>query len=250
MIFNHYTGRAALLFSMFLEWAANFNRYRTITNRFKFMDKLKFRYKILIMFLYCMIFYSYIFLKEDCVLDNRSQNITSTRYRVGKVGLLNYSSFGIVIKFIHSFIRDILLEIMIAIISIMTLIYIRHWIIKRKNLNNSNEGIEKSEINLTLMILTTSLVNFIGHIFSFLFSLPSIDINSDCLNATSNLLLYTSYSINFFIYLIFNKHFKSYLKNKWLKLNECLLLVFKLSKSRKFGEKYKTNKMVNDQTIN
>ena len=223
MVFNHYTGRAALLFSMLLEWAANFNRYRTITNRFKFMDKFKFRYKILIMFLYCMIFYSYIFFQEDCLLDEiRYKNNSSIRFRVGKVAFY-YSSFGIMLKFIHSLIRDILLEFMIAIISIMTLIYVRHWIVKRKYLNNRNESIEKSELNLTLMILTTSLINFIGHIFSFLFSLP-FDIKLDCLSVTSNLLLYSSYSINFFIYFVFNKHFRCFLKmncfNKIFKMGE------------------------------
>jgi hypothetical protein len=238
MILNHYIGRAALLFSMLLEWAANFNQYRTITNRFQFMDKFKFRYKIMIMFSYCMIFYVFIFFQEDCLLDDtKSKNISSIRYKVERVGFY-YSSLGIMIRLIHSFIRDILLEIMIAVISIMTLIYIRHWIVKRKNnLNNDNKNIERSEINLTLMILTTSLVNFIGHIFSFLISLP-IDINLDCLIVTSNLLLYISYSINFFIYLAFNKHFQSFFKIKWFNMSK-LISIYTIS--RKFGHTYKTD---------
>jgi hypothetical protein len=239
VIYEYYIGRIALLLSVLCEVATNFDRFRTIANRFLFMNKISFTIKITLLILYCLVFYAYVFFQDQCyeIKTNSSaliSNLTSVvKYKTLTPSYFRESNLGKFLKFFHSFFRDFILMIIIIILNLATLIFVRNSFRKKRTMNlkpknkttrqnNKNIKLEKAEKNLTLMVFSSSLVNFIGHFFQFLWFLPINELkNSDCLNEIGTILLYLSYSITFFVYYSFNKHFKFYFNHyiiKFLKL--------------------------------
>ena len=67
IFFYYYVGAVVLLLSILCEVAANFNRYRTMTNKFKMFDKIDYKIKISLMISYCLLFYSYRFFNFKCI---------------------------------------------------------------------------------------------------------------------------------------------------------------------------------------
>jgi hypothetical protein len=229
LVFNNYIGRISLLMSILLELAANFNRYRIITNKFIFLNKISIYFKFLLIILYCFSFYVYIFFQENCLIPDQSLNETMSYY----IYVTNFTNteLGIGLKFMHTFIRDVICIILIMVLNIFTLIFMRQSFKRKRELafnpqssqsankNDQNRKLEKSENNLTYLVLTSSLINILGHIILFINMLPINSIKSDsCFNSIAPFLLYFSYSINFFVYYFFNKHFKSYFKTNLIKI--------------------------------
>jgi hypothetical protein len=242
VIYNFYIGRISLLLSMLCEVATNFDRFRTIANRYCFMNKLSFLIKILIIILYCLVFYIYVFYQDQCFEVKTNSSLISNMTSVNKYDIILVNSFiesnlGKFFRFFHSFFRDCILIIIIIILNITTLVFMRNSFRRKRalnyrpsnntNQNNRNAKLDKAERNLTFMIFTSSLVNFIGHFVQFIWFLPLNELkNSTCLNEIGTILLYLSYSINFFVYYSFNKHFKNYFKHYIIKLYNLLFMKF------------------------
>lgn len=229
LVINNYIGRVTLLMSILLELAANFNRYRVITNKFTFFDKISIHLKILIIVFYCFAFYIYIFFQENCLIPNELILSNETMSYYIYVTNFTNTNLGIVLKFMHTFVRDVVCIILIMVLNILILIFMRQSFKRKRELApntpssaakiEQNRKLEKSENNLTYMILTSSLINILGHMVLFINLLPidSIKYNS-CFNSVAPFLLYFSYSINFFVYYFFNKNFKRYFKINFIKI--------------------------------
>ena len=194
------------------------------------------------MMIYAFLFYIYVFFDNECTVDLKklkSDNITiykiSTRARS-----FQSSTRGIVFEIIHSFVRDFLCTILIAVLNLLTLIFMRRSFRIKKQINKETSKIEKAENNLTYMVLTSSIINIIGHIFIFIHFLPITEIRHDCIGDMSAALLYLSYSINFFIYYFFNNHFKNYFKSRVLKLM-CKLKIISKNSLSKYKKENNTN---------
>ena len=234
IIYEYYVGRVALLLSMMCEVATNFDRFRTIANRFLFLNKISFWIKFNFIILYCLLYYSYVFFQDQCfeITANTtlSYNITSTiNYDIILVNSFKESRIGQFLRFFHSFFRDCFLIVLIVILNISTLVFMRNSFQRKRTMSltqtnnkkprNKNAKLEKAEKNLTLMVFSSSLVNIIGHFVQFLWFLPIYQLkSSECLNEIGTILLYLSYSINFFVYYSFNKHFKFYFNHYLIKI--------------------------------
>ena len=138
--------------------------------------------------------------------------------------------------FIHSVVRDGLSILIVLLLNVITMQFMKKALSAKMNMsrksgeqsNNSssnNNKIANAEKNVTNLVIVSGFITILGHILFLIYHLP-IDIihNDDCLNMISSILFYFSYSFNFFIYYMFNLHFKNYFKrylNSLIQLITC-----------------------------
>ena len=251
----YYIGGVVLLLSILCEVAANFNRYRTMTNTFKFFDRFKFHLKLSIMILYCSIFYIYRIIYFQCIeevesdssLSENSSNDSNSSYfnhyfksntsfsfnttnssdylddshdlhHVYYIDNLSGIYNDIFSKF-HTFVRDCLTMFLILVFSIATMLVTRNSFKKTRVTNTQtkesdakkkqNLRAQKAQSNMTKMVLISNLVLFLGHSPSFIKFMVG-NINNYCYTSIELILFFLAYSVNFFIYFSFNKHFRNY----------------------------------------
>ena len=241
-----YLGHVSALMSMFCEVAATFSRYRTLSQKFKFMDKIPIRITLALFAIYSMAFYSYKFFERNLV-SSTIKNSTIIEYK------LHYNAFGsseiaLNISFAHSLVRDCLCTIAIFVINLATLILMKKSMDRKQRLTinnvsranyNENYKPERSPLSLprnkttpyrakhaenkiSLMVITTGIVACIGHGLTFIFNLPSMAMGSSiCFYVITKFCYYSSFSVNFFIYYAFNKTFRACFLFKICRLEKC-----------------------------
>jgi hypothetical protein len=121
------------------------------------------------------------------------------------------------IRFIETFIRDILSLMIIILINLLMIINIKHASVKRKALkiNASENLIKKAHRKAFLMVFVVSLIYLIGRIPLMIYYLPFEKFDTSlwqCFYNWSLLPYYLSYTLNIFIYHFYNKHFRDYFK--------------------------------------
>jgi hypothetical protein len=219
LIFLTYLGFVILLLSMLLEIALNLDRYKTITNRFKFLEKFSFNFSISMLAAFSFLIYTYIFIDFDC----ESVKIGNTTEIIYQTSVIENDASHIVRFFIHGLLRDGLCVLIIVALNVMTILFLNKTFSKKMKIAtiacNPNSKIERSQRNFNNMILTTSLITVLGHSLSFVSYLLTLVGYSDfCFITVDNLLFHVSYSINFFVYYIFNRNFRIYFKSRFWKL--------------------------------
>ena len=199
------------LISMLCELAANFDRYKILSKKCKAFNGITYKYGISGMLIYSSLFYLYKFFERTIVKRHSKINNSTTEYYS-----LIYTKFGIsdqviVFDFIHSLIRDGLIVMMMFTLNMMTLCAIKKILAKKKNLTKSfNEKNHRSEIKTSIMLLVTSVIAIVGHSLYFVFNIPWFVFHvSECMYPFINFVYYLSFTVNFFVYFFFNKHFRN-----------------------------------------
>ena len=175
----------------------------------------------------------HLFEREIITKQSTTNSTTTTMY------ILIYNSFGFsntvaLLNSINSFLMNCLLILVILIMNIITLIKtlkrLRHkralttnasstTSSSRPNLPNdcaaqdlvvrSRKKISKAEINISLMVFTSGLIEVLGNGFVFLYRQPfTINSRSFCFYSASNFTFSLSYVMSFFIYFLFDKNFR------------------------------------------
>ncbi len=123
-------------------------------------------------------------------------------------------------SFLHSFARDGLTIFAIIIVNFLILAFVRK-VVKKKRLLMQKESQQikkanKSQNNLTKMVLLTSTIIVISHLLIMVCYFPINALqNNKCLRSSGLILLYLSYSSNFFVYFAFNPQFRAYVSSKF-----------------------------------
>lgn len=161
-------------------------------------------------------------------------NIEATEYEDEKLYNLYKSSFSITNTFrlfnlIQSFIRDFFCVILLLLLDIFILIVFRRLMWNKKqimlggqtaNINHNQAStsnnipnsiankVDSAENKTTIMILIIGIMTFIGRFPIFLNYLPLNFHWKQCIQFTSESLFLVNISINFFVYIFFNRNFK------------------------------------------
>jgi len=222
LIFFIYIEYAAELVTILCQILASFNRYRVISQAFKFFDKFSFKIAIVAITEFCLLFYVYLFF-EYKIIEKTDQNATTTAYII-QDGYLGTTGIGL--GYVHSIIRNAVCVLIVFILNILTLYSVikalrkKKYLVKETNKLKNKKTLtkaEKVELKLTLMIMVTSLVMFIAYGMSFIKWLKIENVSTNKCFITFNYMIYwLSFVLYFFIYLYFNLKFQKivfFLKN-------------------------------------
>ena len=219
LIFDEYMCFNCQLISMLCDVASCFTKYRSIQNKFLFLNKIPIWFKLISMIVYSSTFYSYKFFQRYCHTIETKSNNSNNSYFVYNLRhypyfLLTPLDYGFSIT--HSIIRDGICSILIIIINILILVCIRKVfknkvdVLKCKN----TKDIDRAQKSQIYMILTTGTITFTCHLFMFIYYLPIIPSNK-CVRNIFLILIYIIISINFFVYYIFNLNFRRFINNQF-----------------------------------
>jgi hypothetical protein len=229
LIFDEYMCFVFQSISILCDVALSVNRYKSVTNRFKFSNKISIRLKIFIMFSYSIIFYSFKLFQKHCAISistipssNKSNSTSTILYKIDHFKHFKQTSLDLGFSLTHTIIRDGICTILIIIFNFLILFEMRKLVkAKRsviKNGSDRNEKANKAQKNLTRMVLITSTITFICHLLLFIYYLPLQITTDPCYKAIMLILFYLSLSINFFAYFSFNLHFKRLFLNYLIRL--------------------------------
>ena len=215
LIFFIYIEYAAELLSILIQIAANFNRYRLLSQRFGYFDKISYKLAIFLMSLYSFLFYIYMFF-DNTIASKTSNN--ETIYLIKETGL---GAASIYVGYIHSVSRNVVCVAFIFVLNILTMRIVKMALSKKKHMLNkkySNKKkkvmskTEKVELRLTLMVMATSAVIFFAYGMSFIKWLKiEVIYTNKCYVTFTYIIYWISFSLDFFIYFYFNLSFKRFL---------------------------------------
>ena len=231
--FYYYLGHICEFMSMFFQLAANFDRYFIILRRYKFYSSKIFFYGLLTgSILFSFTFYSYT-LHEQTISLVESKN--STSYYIIRYNRLHWSLLGKSLRTFNIIIRDGILVVLLLLIDIFTLIKLKKSMELKRLLLGQNEILllvnsnvrsllkaDKSEKNITIMVLVDGILHVIVHSLLFFYHThwDYIYLN-DCYKLSMKLLLDMTKTSGFFIYIIFNKQFRMCFKMIFLNIFNC-----------------------------
>ena len=230
-IFFNYFVFVCELFSILMEVATIFNRYRTITktNRiYILVNKLNINIVIIACFIYSCLFYIYIFI-DEIVVENKVEIANQTRIIFTiKEKVLGEDS--IILGYVHSSVRDGLCTLIIVIINILTLIQMKkinsnkQKLIRVNSIFSIKDKGNKAEQRLTVMVLLVTTIGLFSNGLTFIqYVFPEPIRSNECLQHASQITFWIANSINFFLYYIFNLNFKKYFNNFILKVYHKIL---------------------------
>lgn len=216
-IFDSYVSLSLQMMSIYCEIAANFNRYRKLVDYkiFNLLNRIPVLMKIILIGLFSFAFYSFKFIEETCMLT--TMNTTDRdHYKLITTSLFQHELTQSVMTFLHTILRDGLGILFIVLLNILMYVEIRKLLNKKRQIqiksNNDDSKINKTERTITLMVIASSMLTVCGHVLIFVYKLPIIDNqgykSNRCLRVFSLFFYYVSYSSHFFIYFLFNNHFR------------------------------------------
>ena len=213
IVFNNYLGFLFEFNSSYLEVLATFERYFIIKPKLKEqISILKSKYFIkitmIILFLFSIIYYiSFIFgyeIKKSLINNTYGYGYQLTNF--GNSSLFRGFEYG------HVIIRDLIPILILIVLNILILMEMRVIMRNKKKLTTGNKKtIVNAEKKNTLMVFMTNIMLMIGHIPIFFHHMHfSIFYyySETCFVSTVRLYLYLSYSLDFFIFMLFNKNFR------------------------------------------
>ena len=215
IIITKYLSWSFILISRISECFASFNRLIDLLISIKRLNKVIVRACYISLIIFSFTFYIYRFFEYQVVKLNSSYNSSNLIQQYGFVRI-KHSYLLDVIDFIHSLIKDIIFVSASVIIDIITFLLIRKSFKKKRTMTKRNEKHksiskkERAEIRTLIMITVTSCIALIGHLGSFLQNLP-IEPNifeNKCLLTVGEIFYEMTFSINFIIYVIFNRRFR------------------------------------------
>ena len=224
LIFDEYMCFVFQSISMLCDVASSLNRYKSITNGFKFSNKISIIIKILLMSSYSLIYYSFKLFQKYCAVTspistslNNSNSTSSSHkplYKIDHYKHFKQTPIDLGFSLTHTIIRDGICTMLIIIFNLLILFQMRKLIKSKKSINPTNNTSSKNEKatqaqkNLNRMVLLTSTFTLICHLLLFIYYLPIQITANPCYKTIMLILFYLSLSINFFTYFKFNLHFK------------------------------------------
>lgn len=224
-IFVIYFGFVAQLLSVCCEIGATYDRYQHISNKLKMFKRTSYKFNLSLAFIFSLLFYLNKIFERTLTTRLTGFNGTSDYY-ILIFNSLGSSELALNIDFFQSLIKNGICVSLILILNILSLISIKKSMgNKRKMINKCNNRSEnltlkrnksmaklrvaKTELKVTLMVLTTGILTVIGHGFMFVYNLPfMIEYANFCLYSITNFLFYLSITFNFLIYFSFYKNFR------------------------------------------
>lgn len=211
--FYNYGEFVAELFSIFLDIFATIDCYVYI-NKNEFIKKFKnyitnFKLNTILAFIYSVVFYLYLIFEYRIIFCDGNYIAEKTEF--------HYSTSMKVFKLIHTFLRDVVLLIILVISNILIFLSIKSSVHLKKKSTISKYKTKSSKVEQTIrrsriMIISIGIVYLIGHIpvnvYYMVLFFKGSTIWWNFYYMYCMILFYLYYSITFFIYLIFNKEFK------------------------------------------
>lgn len=229
-IFVIYFGYVVQLLSICCEIGATFDRYQHISNKLKMFKRTSYKFNLSIAFLFSLIFYLNKIFERTLTTRHNGSNST-TKEHILIFNSLGSSEVALKVDFVQSFVKNGVCVLIILVLNVLSLISIKKSMGNKRRMinrcNNKSENLTlkmnksiarnrvvKTELNVTIMVLTTGVLTVIGHGFMFVYNLPfMIQYANFCLYSITNFLFYLSITFNFVIYFIFYKNFRLTFKN-------------------------------------
>jgi hypothetical protein len=252
-IFSFYLNQVASLMSILTEIAANLDRYIHVSQKLEYLKKIPSGLSLLVMSIFsCLIYVNKFYEREMTKEFNTVHNKTLYRLRYNSFSVTNLT---LNIDFMQSTIRDCICVFIILVVNLFTLLSMRKTFKRKRKLNSSfyksldknkkalrkkfNETnrlqsikVNRAENKITVMVVLTGIVTCVGHGLYFLFNLPVLILQIGfCGYTFTKMVYYVSLGVNLFIYLIFNKSFRTCLVYKII-LNCFCFLFFKSRKKK------------------
>jgi hypothetical protein len=197
---------SASLLSQLCKVAANFERIKIITQRYKFLNKVPFYVKISLMVLVSLLSYVYQYWAVECYPNTVNNTIVNNSFSPIGSSFTNSRTYYY-LNITTKSIRDVILCFVILILNIIIIILMRRSVLTKRNLNVQTSQIktaEKAQTRLNQLVLVSNSITFIGHFPLF----ASTYVNVECFGAITWILLFVSYSSNFFLLIFFNMQFR------------------------------------------
>lgn len=208
---------ATSLYSSLLEIMASLVRYITITDRacsvFAMIEKVDYRLVVVGHFLFSLIFSLYRVFQVDLLSIaslNQLTDVLQTRYNMSEQGevVLKWLAFS------NNMFRDVFCTLVLFLINVLMAVRIRRSMARKIRMlrsgGSNTMATSASQNNVTIMVLLISTKNIVCHLPYFLNYLPFLGIISG--NKLCQIfaieMLELSYSLDFFLYLKFNKRFR------------------------------------------
>lgn len=232
-------------FSSLIDIILTIDRYDKITSRLKYFRKVSFKLNVIILFIISVIYYIPFILKKKITsvsfpLNEMCFNTTQNVYVLTKsdFGNTKFTVYFILIQLVIS--ELLILCIMILFNVLLLFSYDKHYMKKKSSSNglasmplrspktDSENGDvikisftssfkEKLNFSLTLMVISTSVLNLIGnspivilYTFSIFYKIDPMFNNN--LSALSNLTALFSFTLYIFVYYYFDKLFRTTLR--------------------------------------
>jgi len=220
ILFIYYVDYSFELISIMISVAACFNRYRSIGNTLKVFDKIPFVIVLILICVFCTGFCSYKIV--DLSVQNQLNN-NSTDLVIYVIKSNTLEELGLALDIVFTLIRDAIPIFSILSLNTLTLIKIKIRLNKKKKLMSNKKvqnniktvnKIANNELRLNLMVFVTTSFVLLNHLTNFLYWLKAFGKN-ECLNIVRNVLYWSSYGWNFFIYLSFDLNFMKIFSNNF-----------------------------------
>ena len=208
--FFYYVDYSLELMSIMISVMSGFNRYRSIDNFLNVFDKIPFFLVNSLVAIFCGVFCAYKLFDITIETTMKNNSTYATYYlKSNKLG-----QTALVFDQMYTLIRDAIPIFAILLLNILTMIKIKKTMKKKEIVTRRKKRLKDSntELRLNLMVVVTSSIVLLSHLANFIFWLKVFETN-ECFNLLRNFLYWTSYGINFFIYLFFNLKFQIYFIN-------------------------------------
>ena len=211
-----------LLCSMLFELMANLDRYLMMTKRLERFHTSKTCFKVIcvgiVIFSHlCYIFNFFVFEIKPKDISGNNSTATSVEFYLAKTSLA-LSPLNQYYALAQSVFRDIVCVVLLIVLNILIIKSMRKLLHRKKaiaghsnvaNHQSEHNRTNRAQINLTRLILVTSLVTLFTRFPVILKYVPVATLNSDsCLRIAVESLYELSISINLFVYIQFNRRFR------------------------------------------
>jgi len=230
--------------SVILEIIICFFRYKELTKRFAIINKIPLSVIMLVLILLSFSFSIFklierqVFPKQSIIngtnltwsnqSTNNSYNINSNVFYELKYTDFRWSTFGIVMRFVNSFVKDGVCVLVIWILNGLLIFKMRELMNNKKKLFENNKVAlkknERVENKLTVMVISKGIFTSIGHFLTFIYYLPKPETDSDkCFEMSTFLIYDLAFFFAFFFYYFFDKNFSKTFNSLFVCMQNSLL---------------------------
>lgn len=218
LIKEHYLKLTFLLCSMLYELMANLDRYLMLTKRFESFHNSNNCFKVICVAIILLSHLCYVFKFLTLDIAKRERADNSTEYYLAEKATTFNEYYGLA----QSVFRDIVCVVLLIILNVLIIINMRKLLQKKQSLaghqsqsrlDPNSSRTSRAQINLTRLILVTSLITLFSRFPVILKYLPVKAINSNlCILIAVESLYELSVSINLLVYIQFNRRFRKRLQ--------------------------------------
>jgi len=210
---NLYISFSLSMISIFLDSAAAFNIYRTLSQRFKILDRLPTTLVIATGVVSSFLFYIYKLYERNVIEKIDYLNGNRTIYKID-FGEFRWTTAGSSFRLMNSIIRDGIFVSIIIVLNILILVNMKIIMTNKKKLSNSkNSKRQKVELKMTLMVVISSSITAFVHLITLIHYFIYLNSDFDPIFEMIQMAFFTaSFFTSNFIYFFFNNNFYRIIK--------------------------------------